>query len=114
MLGLSVVHASHLLLSAGKPAAPARMLLSKLRLAHAQVAGLSYRSGEPGGITRIGTDPMLSHSCNLRSYFLPAALAFAGLSGLAEAVEYKAGSLTITDPWLRANPGGSQIGGGAT
>ena len=50
----------------------------------------------------------------LRRYALPALLAFGGLGGTAGAVEYKAGSLTITDPWVRANPGGAQVGGGVT
>jgi copper(I)-binding protein len=52
---------------------------------------------------------MLPH---LRSYVLPVTLALASLSSLAQAQEYKAGSLTITHPWVRATPGGAQVGGG--
>jgi len=52
---------------------------------------------------------MLSHLC---SYVLPATLALASVSSLAQALEYKAGSLTITDPWVRAPQGSAQAGGG--
>jgi copper(I)-binding protein len=52
---------------------------------------------------------MLSH---LRSYVLPATLVLTTASSLAQALEYKAGSLTITDPWVRAPQGGAQAGGG--
>ncbi|MEN3975205.1 copper chaperone PCu(A)C [Emcibacter sp. SYSU 3D8] len=34
------------------------------------------------------------------------------MSGHAFAAEYKAGPLTITDPWSRATPGGSKVGAG--
>src|SRR3954471_23490657 len=53
------------------------------------------------------TNPMLSHLC---SYVLPATLALASVSSLAQALEYKAGSLTITDPWVRAPQGRAQVG----
>jgi periplasmic copper chaperone A len=52
---------------------------------------------------------MLSH---VRSYVLPTALILASFSSLVQAQEYKAGSLTITQPWVRATPGGAQVGGG--
>jgi copper(I)-binding protein len=52
---------------------------------------------------------MLSH---LRSYVLPTALILVSYSSLTQAQEYKAGSLTITHPWVRATPGGAQVGGG--
>src|SRR4051812_50228105 len=52
---------------------------------------------------------MLSHLC---SYVLPATLVLASVSSLAQALEYKAGSLTITDPWVRAPQGSAQAGGG--
>src|SRR6185503_18010222 len=58
---------------------------------------------------RMRTNPMLSHLC---SYVLPATLALASVSSLAQALEYKAGSLTITDPWVRAPQGSAQAGGG--
>ena len=54
---------------------------------------------------------MLSHLC---SYVLPTTLALTSVSSLAQALEYKAGSLTITDPWVRASQGGGQAGGGLT
>ena len=52
---------------------------------------------------------MLSHLC---SYVLPATLVLASVSSLAQALEYKAGSLTITDPWVRTPQGSAQAGGG--
>ena len=52
---------------------------------------------------------MLSH---FRSYVLPTTLVLTSLSSVAQAHEYKAGSLTITRPWVRATPGGAQVGGG--
>src|SRR4051794_698461 len=52
---------------------------------------------------------MLSH---LRSYVLPTALILVSFSNLSQAQEYKAGSLTITQPWVRETPGGAQVGGG--
>jgi copper(I)-binding protein len=53
---------------------------------------------------------MLSH---LRSYVLPTGLILVSFSSLTQAQEYKAGSLTITHPWVRATPGGAQVGGGS-
>lgn len=52
---------------------------------------------------------MLSH---LRSLALPATLALAALCNPARAHEYKTGALTITHPWVRATPGGAQVGAG--
>jgi periplasmic copper chaperone A len=48
----------------------------------------------------------------LCGYVLPAILALASASSLVQALEYNAGSLTITDPWVRAPQGGAQAGGG--
>ena len=45
-----------------------------------------------------------------RTIFLTVTLTFAG--GLAYAHEYKAGSLTILHPWIRATPKGAQVAGG--
>ena len=54
---------------------------------------------------------MLSHLC---SYVLPATLTLTSVTSLAQALEYKAGSLTIAVPWVRAPQGGAQAGGGVT
>src|SRR5215210_4050667 len=54
---------------------------------------------------------MLSHLC---SYVLPATLTLTSVTSLAQALEYKAGSLTIAVPWVRAPQGGARAGGGVT
>lgn len=48
---------------------------------------------------------------HLRGLALPATLALAFCTP-AQAHDYKAGSLTITHPWVRATPGGAKVGGG--
>jgi len=49
---------------------------------------------------------------HIPNLFLAATLILAGIAGLAQAHEYKAGALTIVHPWVRATPKGAQVAGG--
>ena len=87
--------------------------LTPLERQKAACAGASYRGSEGGRAACIGETPHVLLT-SVR-FTLAAALGLATVAAAiapAMAQDYKAGTIRIEAPWLRATPAGAEVAGG--